>query len=234
MSQAAASPPLGAGTNRREFLVGGALLASALASGALAAAVRSTPPAGSLQDRDLPTQIGPWRLAPSSNILIPEGEGAGDKVYDQVVAHHYDSASELPVMLLIAYGGAQSGSTQLHRPEVCYPSAGFRMTEHPDLVLDLPGTPPITARALTGVAPGRVEQIIYWSRVGNEFPTRGLSQRWSVLRQTVADGAPDGALVRMSAITSDEAAGVAALRRFAAALLVSSGPPLRRLLVGAA
>ena len=234
MSQGAASSSDHAASNRREFLIGGALLVSAVASGTLAKAVGSSPPAGSLQDRDVPVQIGPWRLAPTSNILIPEGEGAGDKVYDQVVAHHYGSASELPVMLLIAYGGAQSGSTQLHRPEVCYPSAGFRMTEHRDLVLHLPNTPPITVRSLTGVAPGRVEQIIYWSRVGDEFPTRGLNQRWSILRQTIADGAPDGALVRMSAITDDEAAGVAALGRFAAALLVSSGSALRHLLVGTA
>ena len=229
------SPPAVERPSRREFLIGGTLLGSAVASGALARAVGSDEgPAGWPLAAAVPPQIGSWRFAPSSTLLIPEGEGAAGKVYDQVIARHYLSDHDLPVMLLIAYGGAQSGSTQLHRPEVCYPAAGFRMTDHADVTLRLPGAPPITARSLTGVAPGRAEQILYWSRVGHEFPTAGLSQRWSVLRQTVSDGAPDGALVRISAITEDEAAGTAALRRFAAALLTSSGPRLRQLLVGQA
>ncbi len=221
-------------SSRREFLVGGALLASALASGALAHAVSASIPTGSLRPDDVPSRIGNWRFSPNSTLLIPEGEGAGDPVYDQVVARHYLSDTDLPVMLLIAYGAAQSGSTQLHRPEVCYPAAGFRMMDHADVLLRLPSAPPITARTLTGVAPGRVEQIVYWSRVGGDFPTRNLAQRWSVLRQTLEHGAPDGALVRLSTITEDQALGVATLRRFAAALLASSGPDLRRLLVGAA
>jgi len=221
-------------SSRREFLVGGVLLASVVASGALSHAVNATPPRGALLADDVPQRVGRWRYSPGSTLLIPEGEGDGDPVYDQMVAHHYVSNSDLPVMLLIAYGGAQSGSTQLHRPEVCYPAAGFRMTDHPDVLLRLPAAPPITARALTGRAPGRTEQIVYWSRVGDEFPTRSLAQRWSTLRQTLAHGAPDGALVRFSTITEDQGAGVATLRRFAAALLAGSGPDLRRLLVGAA
>ncbi|MCW3796563.1 EpsI family protein [Sphingomonas sp. BN140010] len=220
--------------SRREFLVGGALLASALASGALARAVGASGPAGTLRAEDVPQRFAEWRFSPSNTLLIPEGEGAGDPVYDQVVARHYVSDTDLPVMLLIAYGGAQSGSTQLHRPELCYPAAGFRMIDHPDVLLRLPGAPPIPARTLTGTAPGRTEQIVYWSRVGADFPTRSLAQRWSVLRQTIAHGAPDGALVRFSAITEDQDAGLAALRRFAAALLAASGPNLRQLLVGAA
>lgn len=220
--------------SRREFLVGGALLATAAASGVLARTALPLEVRTAKLAEQVPAVIGPWRFAPGGNVPIPQGEGGGEEVYDQLISRHYQSDEQPAVMLLIAYGGAQSGSTQLHRPEVCYPAAGFRIFDRPDITLRLPGAQPVPARALTAVAQDRIEQILYWSRVGHDFPTNSIEQRWFVLRQTLTEGVPDGVLVRISTIESEHAEGLAVLRRFADALLVSGGSPLRRLLVDVA
>lgn len=220
--------------SRREMLVGGTLVATAMATGGLAWAEQPAAlPTTSLAEL-VPESIGRWQFVPAATMPIPQGEGAGDPVYDQLVSRHYRSETELPIMLLVAYGQAQSGSTQLHRPEVCYPAAGFRIAKRGDAELRLTGAPAVPARVLTGIAPARTEQILYWSRVGREFPTGGVAQRWSVLRQTLAAGVPDGVLVRISTVLPDYGAALPVLGRFAAALVESGGPTLRRLLLGTA
>lgn len=221
-------------SNRREFLVGGTLLATAALSGV--DALKRPAPTGELVslDDEVPVAIGSWRFAPAATLQIPQGEGAGDTVYDQLLSRHYASEAELPIMLLIAYGQAQTGSTQLHRPEVCYPSAGIQIREQPNVALGMPGVPPVSARALTGIAPGRHEQIIYWSRVGRDFPTTSFGQRWSTLRQTLEAGVPDGVLVRISTLHPDPSSALAVTRRFASSLIEGASPALRRLLLGSA
>lgn len=224
----------GSGSSRREFLVGGTLLAT-VAVGELASIARPAPQGAKVSlDTEVPERIGGWQFAPSSTLPIPKGEGAGDDVYDQLLSRHYASTDDVPIMLLIAYGQAQTGSTQLHRPEVCYPAAGIRIRERPGVTLRLRGAPPVPARALTGLAPGRHEQILYWSRVGPDFPTSSIGQRWSTLRQTLVDGVPDGMLVRISTLHSDHDEALEVLRRFAASLMEGASPALRRLLLGIA
>ena len=223
-----------ADSSRREFLVGGTLLATTAVSG-IAAFARPAPEVvtASLQ-AEMPKRIASWTLAPAVSLSIPQGEGAGDEVYDQLLSRHYASEAELPIMLLVAYGQAQTGSTQLHRPEVCYPAAGFRIRERADVALRLPGSPLVPARALTGLAPGRTEQILYWSRVGSDYPTSTIAQRWSTLRQTLADGVPDGVLVRISTLHAEHESALPVLRRFAESLVQGASPALRRLLLGQA
>jgi EpsI family protein len=122
----------------------------------------------------------------------------------------------------------------VHRPELCYPAAGFDILERDILALKVPGRPPLPARNLTAGAPGRTEQILYWTRIGQEFPVSGMEQRWSVLRQTVSSGLPDGVLARFSTIDAERAPAVATLRNFAVELMKASSPALRQVLWGAA
>jgi EpsI family protein len=182
----------------------------------------------------VPGVVGAWHHQPGTSLLIPQGEVTADEVYDQLVSRHYASSALPPLMLLIAHGQAQNGNTQLHRPELCYPSAGFRIEERGTLALPLPGGASIQARVLTGIAPGRTEQILYWTRVGRDFPDSAMAQRWSALRQTLAAGPPDGVLVRFSTIEEDVGRGLALLQRFARDLWAGSDADLRRLLWGTA
>jgi EpsI family protein len=218
--------------SRRELLVGGALLATGLASGLLARSASFAAPVGGGK-LDIPDRVGPWARSSAEGVLIPQGEGPDEKIYDKVATGYYTGDGAPGVMLLVAYGSAQTGTTQLHRPEVCYPAAGFKVDKLPDVSVRLPALA-IPARTLTATAAGRTEQILYWSRVGREFPTSTNDQRWSVLHHTFRGVVPDGALVRMSIIDPDRPEAMASLQRFAAALVLGAGPEFRRLLIGAA
>ena len=217
---------------RREFLIGGTLMTTAVASGFLArrASADAQVTGGELTVPDI---IGPWRRSAADGILIPRGEQPEDRTYDDVVTAYYTSASAPSVMLLIAYGSAQTGTTQLHRPEVCYPAAGFHVRRSHDEVLTVSGER-VAARAMTATATGRTEQILYWSRVGNDFPTSAMDQRWSVLRYALHGVTADGALVRMSVMSDNAAAALPYLRAFANALVATSRGRMRRLLIGTA
>ena len=219
-------------STRREFIVGGTLCATAVLANALPGAMpsSSTRPGRPLE-RLIPMAIGGWGAVPFGDILIPKGEKAEEKAYDEVVTRYYESSTAPSVMLLVAYGSAQVGDTELHRPEACYPVAGFKLDRGPDLRLRF-AEASVMARSMTASATGRIEQLLYWSRVGAEFPTSSMEQRWSALRQTFRGSIPDGVLVRLSTIGADREPALDLLERFAGELLGAGGPDLRLVLTG--
>ena len=221
----------GALSTRREFVVGGALAVTGMFASAATLRSAGSGAATAMRplERLIPAAVGEWNLSPFADVLIPRAEKAQDKSYDEVVTRYYESRSAPGVMLLVAYGSAQTGDTQLHRPEACYPVAGFKLHRWPDIMLPLSGVA-IPARAMTAVATGRIEQLLYWTRVGDEFPTSSISQRWAALRQTLRGSIPDGVLVRLSTIGADRGAALDVLRRFATELMAAGGPALRKVL----
>ncbi len=229
-----ADGPLAQQWSRRDLVVGGTLGAAALlAAGASRDVGASTLASGPPLQKAVPERVERWKSSPFENLLIPKGEDAYQQTYDQVLTRYYTSDVDTPIILLVAYGSAQAGNAQLHRPEVCYPAAGFRLRGWPDISLAL-GATTIQARSMTALAPGRIEQILYWTRIGADFPTSSLGQRWAILRHSLRGHVPDGILVRVSAIEPDRARGVAVLQRFARSLVRASGADLRSLLTGGA
>jgi EpsI family protein len=210
------------------------MVASALVGGVLSYRVGARPTSAQPLKEIVPDEIGAWTRSELSDVLIPRGEEIEGKTYDDVLTGYYTSGSGAPIMLLIAYGSIQTGNTQLHRPEACYPSAGFRLGGWSDVALRQSGDRPIAARTLTAMAPGRIEQILYWSRIGRDFPTSSVSQRWSAFRHALSGSIPDGALVRISTINGDQRAAIAGLNAFAGSLLDLPDPAMRRLLIGRA
>ncbi|WP_300975268.1 exosortase C-terminal domain/associated protein EpsI [Sphingomonas sp. LHG3406-1] len=218
--------------SRREFLVAAGCGAAALGGGLMSSrGVKAPEDLGVPVEQLLPEQLGEWRLEPRSDLLIPRGDSEEEAVYDQLLTRVYSSGAAPPVMLLIAYGSSQTGTTQLHRPEVCYPAAGFALEDRPAVQLPISRDAAVEARTMTARTSGRIEQILYWSRIGRDFPVSALGQRWSLLRQAASGGVPDGALVRMSTIMLDYRAALPVLTGFARKLLELPGPA-RRLLTG--
>lgn len=218
-------------TARRDFIVGAGLAGVAVVAAALRSRSMRQADAAPVGLEDLmPAQVGEWNSAPFAGVLIPQGEKDQDS-HDEVVTRYYESSSNAGVMLLIAFSDWQAGNTELHRPEVCYPAAGFRLTRWPNVMLRLPKLA-IPCCSMTAVAPERVEQLLYWSRVGTAFPTTSFEQRFSALRQMVGGTVPDGVLVRMSTLTSNRPEAMQMLARFAGSLLSAAGPELRLLLAG--
>jgi EpsI family protein len=179
----------------------------------------------------VPDRFGSWKSSPANGVLIPTAETPAETGYDDLLTRYFVDDAGRTIMFLVAYGAAQSGNTQLHRPEACYPAAGFSLGDSSRTSIDAPQTK-IEARTLTATKPGRIEQILYWSRVGTAFPTDSASQSLAVIRQSLGGSAPDGALVRMSTLGSDRTSALTLLRLFANDLLLQSAPSLRRLLTG--
>lgn len=164
------------------------------------------------QDRKLadviPERIGPWARSGDGDVVVPRTEGSlATRLYGDQLARIYARPDQpgLPIMLSVAYGVRQSDTLQLHRPESCYPAIGFTVGPSSPGQLEAGGMT-IPVAALTATLRGRVEDIVYWSRVGRSFPRNAAEQRSMRFADAVAGIVPDGALVRASAIrtTADQ------------------------------
>ncbi len=223
---------IAADSSRRDVLLGGMLLTAAAA--AAWAQRRAQPQATSAMaptdfDRAIPSRIGPYHRRAADEIVLPDRDGDSLAVYQQYVARTYVAAGQAPITLLIAYGAAQNYALQLHRPESCYPPAGFTLS--PSRTLILPGAPAIDAVTLTARRIDRDDRLLYWTRIGAVFPSSLWAQRWVTLSALLGGHAPDGVLVRLST-GADDPAALSNLVRFNAWLLASVDPAARALLLG--
>jgi len=76
--------------------------------------------------KDLPLTIGPWKgEAVTLDPQIARATGATD----HVLRRYVNQTTGVNVDLIVLYGPATA--VFIHRPETCYPSAGFEMTEAP-------------------------------------------------------------------------------------------------------
>lgn len=190
---------------RRDFLIGGACIA------ALGTAEYLRPrQILRLFARDdigtiIPEAFGNWRRFIGGQVLSPPAEGSlADQLYaDTVQRIYHDDSDASPIMLLVAYGPAQSDLLQLHRPESCYPAFGFTIRDR--ALFSMPmravqGAPDIPAVKLTATLGGRIEDVIYWARLGELLPQTAGEQRSDRLRIAMQGYVADGVLVRASAI----------------------------------
>ncbi|MFZ4382949.1 MAG: exosortase-associated protein EpsI, V-type [Sandarakinorhabdus sp.] len=220
--------------NRRDVLVGGALLAGAGTALAVTPRGRLTLmlPGHELEAM-VPKQLGPWTFAPSDGIVLPRDEnGLAAKLYGQVLSRVYFSPSRLSVVLVIAYGEVQNDLLQLHRPEVCYSAVGFDISgqQRADIAL-APGVS-LPARELVARNEDRVESITYWTRIGDDLPTSGTEQRLAKLRQQLDGYISDGVLVRLSCPVAPTPVVREQLAEFARAIVAGLAAADRPALLG--
>lgn len=221
------------GTSRRELLIGGAMAGTAaLTFAALPRRRTSTIPAKALDDA-VPMQLGPWHFAGGEGLVLPpDDEQRLASAYDRVLARVYQDAAGTNVMLLMAYTAVQTGMLQIHRPESCYPAAGFALQERPRVPIALSPAVDVQAIMFTATATLRTEQLIYWTRIGAAFPDSWDAQRATIVRQNFEGVVPDGLLVRLSQVSPDPAGSAATLHRFARDLAAALPPVGRALLLG--
>lgn len=219
--------------DRRHAIMGIACMAAAGSAAALKPRQTLSLAGPNTLEQAIPNAFGDWVAQPSDAIITPDEEDSlVNKVYNQTVGRLYVKNSGEMVMLLIAYGGTQNDLLQLHRPEVCYPAFGFRIDHSAKAAVTLAPRVAIPGRALTASIPQRVEQILYWTRIGEHLPTDGREQRVAKLEDQFAGIIPDGILVRISTIGDDQLEGLALNRRFAMDLISAMAPPDRPMLIG--
>jgi EpsI family protein len=217
---------------RREALASALLLATTAASQLLRPTrMFDTLSQGEL-DAAIPKTVGDYRFATSSGLVLPPRDELSERLYDQVVTRVYVAPERLPIMALFAYGSVQNLSLELHRPDECYPQQGFAITAPEPLPLVL-GARRILASLLTARrANGYVEQVVFWSRIGAQFPQDRAAQSVLVARENFAGRMPDGLLVRLSVPTGERARAIAAAQTFLHHLDRALTPVGRRIVLG--
>jgi EpsI family protein len=223
-----ALPPM---TDRRQFVFGGALLAAAASTMLLKPQRIAAPLTPGALDKAVPKTLGPYSFLTASGLVLPPQDELTEQIYDQVLTRVYTADGLLPIMLLIAYGSAQDYTLQAHLPEVCYPSSGYTLTEVDRLPTRL-GSAAGTATFLTAERAGAIEQVLYWTRIGERFPSSMTEQRLAIFGSNLMRALPDGVLVRVSTLAPTRAEALPQLQAFNQLLVRGIGAAGKRLLLG--
>lgn len=224
--------PHGFAPSRRDLLIGGMLAAAAGIAWAREPTHRIASIGKDQLDKIVPLHIGSWSFQNASGIVLPPPDQLARMLYDQQVARTYSSLSEPDVMMVLAYGSGQNGALQVHRPEICYPASGYRLTHKDEDVLALPNGKKLPIRSFTAESDTRTEQVLYWSRIGDDLPTSWSAQRIAIMRANLRGDIPDGLLARVSTISTDRDGSMAMLKRFCRTAFAAAGPSGRRKLIG--
>lgn len=217
------------GTTRRDLLIGGALLTAA---GTAYARIprRTAKPLGKDQlEAMVPKTIGQWQFETTSGLVLPPSDQLRDRIYSQLLTRTYSAPDGSQLMVLMAYSPSQDGVIQIHRPEVCYPASGYRLTTNRLHDLRL-GPVEVPTRFIVAESETRREQLMYWTRLGQHIPSNWRGQRTAVISENLAGRIPDGILVRFSTVGNADAGPM--LDSFAQTLFAAAGTPLRQLLIG--
>ncbi len=218
--------------SRRELLIGGALLGSAAVAHTLVPRERTDLLGSAKLESLIPKQVAEWSFYSKAGLVVPPADQLSDQLYANLLTRVYVSENRLPIMLLIAQSPTQDGVLQVHRPEVCYPYSGYTLSGRKEYMISTPGRKDLRARFFTATKEDRIEQLLYWTRIGEKFPGSWIQQRIAVGEANLSGKIPDAVLVRISTI-SPEAAVVADLDAFTKALIESMEPSHRKVLIGA-
>lgn len=214
--------------SRREFLLGSACLAAAGTAFVRMPRRHVELLGGAKIEALVPLKFAGWTFMDSSGLVLPPEDRLQDKLYTQLLTRTYSNAVGQQVMLLIAYNASQDGVVQVHRPEVCYPASGYRLTAINEHVVPLAANLNIPARYVVAETGLRREEIIYWTRLGSYFPRKWSEQRWAVFMQNLRGDIPDGLLIRFSSVMPD--VSLSSLDKFARELYESVDPRMKRVL----
>lgn len=154
----------------------------------------------------IPARFGDWKVDETIATLLvsPELQKVIEETYSQTLTRTYVNGAGKRIMLSVAYGGSHGEGMQTHRPEVCYPAQGFQVVKdtQPAVLSTKYGELPI--KRLVAAQGARNEPITYWVVVGDQQTQFGLRMKLAQLRYTLTGVVPDGMLVRVSSIDSDE------------------------------
>ncbi|MEQ6341608.1 MAG: EpsI family protein [Gammaproteobacteria bacterium] len=182
----------------------------------------------------IPLQFGEWREEKklASVVVNPQVEATIKRIYTQTLSRTYINNNGERIMLSIAYGNDQRDAVQLHYPEVCYPAQGFQViSNRQGALVTSQGIIPVR-RLETNFSNQRFEPVTYWTTVGDEAVTGGISKKIAEMRYGLKGEIPDGLLFRVSSINADTQAAFALQESFAKALLNELQPDMRLRLAG--
>lgn len=153
---------------------------------------------------NVPASFGDWTLVETQqapiDVVANDGRGTLQRPYDDVLMRTYQNSKGESVMLALAYGREQRQDVKVHRPELCYTAAGFRVVSSREADFGpLRGTDSLV-RGKRLYAEGRHgnEAVSYWIRIGGVYTENGWDIRRHIVEQGFQGKIPDGVLVRAS------------------------------------
>lgn len=185
-------------------------------------------------DSLIPAKFGDWQAMPNSGkaMVNPVQEENLMRLYSETFARAYQNRkNKRVIMLSIAYGRDQANDTQLHTPEACYPSQGFRIENRTEHAVDSSFGMVESVRLMTTMGSRRTEPLTFFVRVGDEVARGSRDRNLARIRMAIKGYRVDGMLFRVSEVTKQE--GAYALQdQFIRDLLVSLNPEGRRRIIG--
>jgi EpsI family protein len=181
----------------------------------------------------IPKQFGDWKMDTTIVPLIadPEVQAKLDKIYNQTLSRTYVNSRNERIMLSIAYGGDQSDSMSVHKPEVCYPAQGFQILKNVSSTFST-GEGNIPVKRLVATQGQRIEPITYWTTIGDTVAVGGVKWKLQQMKYGLTGSIPDGLLFRISSIQADENAAYRAQDDFSRALLGALTPEGKERIIG--
>lgn len=181
----------------------------------------------------IPKQFDGWKIDETVVPLIanPEQEALINKLYSQTLTRTYINSRDERVMLSIAYGGDQSDSMAVHKPEICYPAQGFQILKNTTGTFST-GAGEIPVKRLLAIQGQRIEPITYWTTVGDTVAVNGFKWKLNQLKYGLTGKIPDGLLFRISSIQTNEGAAYQMQDNFSRALLDALTPEGKKRIIG--
>ena len=155
-------------------------------------------------ERLIPKEFGDWVQSNhgGNRIVNPQEQAALNALYGATLNRTYiHKPTGRVLMLSLAYGKDQSLATQIHTPEACYPSQGFRVNERDDVVLATRYGALKSVRLNTSLGL-RIEPLTYFVRAGDVVARGSFERNMVRLRYAARGYLPDGMLFRISEITN--------------------------------
>ena len=176
-----------------------------------------------------PKSFANWRVLPESELIMPPEDGLAGKLYQHIVTRTYVSDKGEGVMFLVAYNSQQVNNVQVHRPEICYAASGFTIAGSQPYPLDMGNGHVIPTRIVRAERNSRAENIVYWTRIGDDFPQSWLQQRVAMTKANLEGFYADGLLVRASSINPNMDKSVETVSRFIREMAANSSKEARYL-----
>lgn len=183
----------------------------------------------------IPQTFGDWKIDETIVPLIadPELQAKLDKIYNQTLTRTYINPKGERIMLSIAYGGDQSDSMAVHKPEVCYPAQGFQILKSPVVsTFSTESGASIPVKRLVATQGTRIEPITYWTTVGDKVAVNGWKWKLQQMTYGLTGKIPDGLLFRISSIQADEVKAYQLQDEFTRELLNAMSPRGRQRIIG--
>lgn len=182
---------------RRRLIIAAALFGGALLTEAMRPTRLPVSDAARRLSGAFPDRVGVWTSAHFSDFILPTSDPLSQAIYQAQALQGYKSNTGQHLYCLVAYGSTQDYALQLHRPEICYQASGFALRNFTQHELTFAGRR-VNATMMTAERRGRIERVLFWTRVGQAFPATQWQVRQQIARSWLMRQLPDGLLFRVS------------------------------------